>query len=257
MARMSFGNQILVGLAVGVATGLFLGDLAAPLRLLADAFVRLLQMTVLPYVTVSLIVGIGSLDPLAARRLFLRVGALTLLLWGLALVAVFLMPLAFPELESASFFSSTLVEPVPTPDFLALYIPSNPFHSLANSVVPAVVLFSALLGIALMKVEGKEGLVASLLAIERALARATRLVVRLPPIGLFAIAAHTVGTASLDQVARLRVFQISYAAMATLLALWVFPGLIACLTPIPARWGGAAAVSGVASSSSSATTPGR
>ena len=33
---------------------------------MADAFVRLLQMTVLPYVTVSLIAGIGSLDAAGA-----------------------------------------------------------------------------------------------------------------------------------------------------------------------------------------------
>src|SRR5512143_3603463 len=119
MARLTFGNKILVGLALGAATGLFLGERAAPFRLAADGFVRLLQMTVLPYVTVSLIVGIGSLDPSAARRLFLRVGALTLLLWGLALGAVFLMPLAFPSLQTASFFSTTLVEPPPRVDFLA------------------------------------------------------------------------------------------------------------------------------------------
>jgi Na+/H+-dicarboxylate symporter len=82
---MTFGQKILVGLVLGVVTGLFLGELAAPLRLATDGFVRLLQMRVLPYVTVSLIVGIGSLDPAAAKRLFLRVGALTLVLWGLAL----------------------------------------------------------------------------------------------------------------------------------------------------------------------------
>jgi Na+/H+-dicarboxylate symporter/ABC-type amino acid transport substrate-binding protein len=232
---MSFGNKILLGLFLGIATGLFLGDLAAPLQVVASGFVRLLQMTVLPYVTVSLVVGIGSLDPASARRLFLRVGALTLLLWGLALCAVFLMPLAFPSLESAAFFSTTLVETPPPVDFLALYIPSNPFHSLANSVVPAVVLFSALLGIALMGVGGKEGLIASLRALERTLAGANRLVVGLTPIGLFAIAAHTAGTMDLQQVARLRVFQIAYAAMALLLALWVFPGLVGCLTPVPAR----------------------
>jgi Na+/H+-dicarboxylate symporter/ABC-type amino acid transport substrate-binding protein len=235
MARMSFGTKIIVGLVLGIATGLFLGDLAQPLQLVATGFVRLLQMTVLPYVTVSLIVGIGSLDPASARRLFLRVGALTLLLWALALGCVFLMPLAFPTLQSAAFFSTTLVETPPPADFLTLYIPSNPFHSLANGVVPAVVLFSALLGIALIGVPRKEGLIASLQAVERALARANRLVVGLTPIGLFAIAAHTAGTMDLQQAARLRVFQIAYAAMALLLALWVFPGLVACLTPVPAR----------------------
>lgn len=232
---MSFGTKILVGLFVGIVTGLFLGDLAAPLQVVATGFVRLLQMTVLPYVTVSLVVGIGGLDPTSARRLFLRVGALTLLLWGLALCCVFLMPLVFPALQSAAFFSTTLVEtPAPT-DFLTLYIPSNPFHSLANGIVPAVVLFSALLGVALMGVERKEGLIAALVAVEHGLARANRLVVRLTPLGLFAIAAHTAGTMDLEQVARLRVFQVAYAAMAVLLALWVFPGLVACLTPVPAR----------------------
>jgi Na+/H+-dicarboxylate symporter len=235
MATTSFGSRILVGLFLGIATGLFLGELVEPLQVVAIGFVRLLQMTVLPYVTVSLVVGIGGLDPASARRLFLRVGALTLLLWGLALGCVFLMPLVFPALQSAAFFSTTLVETPPPADFLALYIPSNPFHSLANGIVPAVVLFSALLGVALMGVERKEGLIASLVAVERGLARANRLVVRLTPIGLFAIAAHTAGTMDLEQVARLRVFQIAYAAMALLLALWVFPGLVACLTPVPAR----------------------
>ncbi len=235
MRQMSFGNKILVGLALGIAVGLFLGDHAAPLQLAANAYVRLLQMTVLPYVTVSLVVGVGSLEPASARRLFLRVGALTLTLWGLALGAVFLMPLVFPSLESASFFSTTLVETPPPVDFVALYIPSNPFHSLANNIVPAVVLFSGLLGIALMGVPGKEGLIGPLRTVESALARANRLVVHLTPYGLFAIAAHTAGTLDLDQAARLRVFQISYAALALLLSLWVLPGLVGCLTPIPAR----------------------
>jgi ABC-type amino acid transport substrate-binding protein len=34
---------------------------------------------------------------------------------------------------------------------------------------------------------------------------------------------------------RLRVFLIGYAAMSLLLALWILPGLVACVTPIPAR----------------------
>ncbi len=232
---MNATRKILVGLVLGLATGLFLGERAAPFHVLADGFIRLLQMTVLPYVTVSLIASIGSLDPATARRLFLRVGALTLVLWGFALGAVFLMPLAFPALESAAFFTTTMLEERPPVDLLSLYIPANPFHSLANSVVPAVVLFSAVLGIALMGVSGKERLIEWLLVAERALARANRLVVRLTPYGLFAIAAHAAGTLDLAQVARLRVFEIAYAALALLLALWVFPGLVACLTPIPAR----------------------
>ena len=231
----SFTRNILIGLGLGTATGIVLGEQAGIFRLVVEGFIRLLQMTVLPYVTVSLVAGIGSLDAVKARRLFLRVGALSLLLWALALVAVFVMPLAFPEIQSASFFSTTMVENRPPFDFVPLYIPSNPFHSLANNIVPAVVLFSSFLGIALIGIDRKERLIDVLLVLERALARANRLVVRATPIGLFAIAAHTVGTADMEQLGRVKIYLVAYGVMALLLTLWVLPGFVACLTGIPAR----------------------
>ena len=226
-------RNILIGLALGVATGLFLGEKAGGFQIVAEAYLRLLQMTVLPYVMVSLIEGIGSLDGARARRLFVRVGTLSLVLWALALGAVMLMPLAFPEVESASFFSTTLVENRPPLDFVALYIPSNPFHSLANNIVPAVVLFSIFLGVALIGLERKQALLENLLLIERGLKRANQFAVSLTPIGLFAIAAQMVGTVDAAQFDRVRVYLIAYAAMSLLLSLWVLPGLVACLTPIP------------------------
>ena len=228
-------RNILVGLGLGVLVGVFLGEHASLLQFAADAYLRLLQMTVLPYVIVSLLTGIGSLDPTRARDLFVRVGALTLVLWGLALAVVFLMPLTFPAIQNAFFFSTTLVEERAPLDFVALYIPSNPFQSLANNIVPAVVLFSAFLGVALMRIEKKEPLLGSLQVLERMLGQANRFSVRLTPFGLFAIAAVTVGTADTEQMGRLRVFLIGYAAMSLLLALWILPGLVACVTPIPVR----------------------
>jgi Na+/H+-dicarboxylate symporter/ABC-type amino acid transport substrate-binding protein len=228
-------RNILIGLALGVATGLFFGEKAGVLQFVAEGYVRLLQMTVLPYVMVSLIEGIGSLSGAGARRLFVRVGTLSLVLWAIALGAVMLMPLAFPEVESASFFSTTLVENRPPLDFVALYIPSNPFHSLANNIVPAVVLFSIFVGVAFIAIERKERLLENLVLIERGLKRANQFAVALTPIGLFAIAAQMVGTIEAGQFARVRVYLIAYAAMALLLSLWVLPGLVACLTPIPVR----------------------
>ena len=228
-------RNILIGLALGIATGLFLGEKAEVFQFVAEGYLRLLQMTVLPYVMVSLIEGIGSLDGAGARRLFVRVGTLSLVLWALALGAVMLMPLVFPEIESASFFSTTLVEARPPLDFVALYIPSNPFHSLANNIVPAVVLFSVFLGVALIGIERKQGLLENLMLIERGLKRANQFAAGLTPIGLFAIAAHIVGTVDAAQFAQVRVYLISYGVMALLLSLWVLPGLVACLTPIPVR----------------------
>ena len=139
---MSSSYRILIGLAAGIAVGVFLGERASVFGWAADGFVKLLQMTVLPYVTVSIVMSLGSLDYARARTLGLRAGTVLLALWAIALMFTFLIPVAFPEIQTASFFSTTLVERRTSFNFIDLYIPSNPFHSLANSVVPAVVLIS-------------------------------------------------------------------------------------------------------------------
>ena len=232
---MTFSQRILVGLGSGVAVGLFFGDLVAPLKVVADGFVRLLQMTVLPYVTVSIIVSLGSLDFAEARRLGMRAGAVLVGLWGLALGYAFLFPLVFPPSESASFFSNSLLEQPAAFDFVGLYIPSNPFHSLANNIVPAVVLFSVIVGLALIGVERKAVLLDVLGVAGATIARATRFVVRLTPYGIFALAAVAAGTLSLEQLERIQVYLVTYVAIALLVALWVLPGLVAALTTIPYR----------------------
>ena len=146
-------------------------------------------MTVLPYVTVSLITGLGTLGSTRRALLGLRVGAVLVLLWAVALAAVFLFPLMFPPLETASFFSTTLLEEREPFDLVNLYIPSNPFNSLANNVVPAVVLFSVVARHRADQRPGKEALCSTRSASStRPSAKATRFIVSLTPYGMFAIA---------------------------------------------------------------------
>ncbi|HEY6363375.1 MAG TPA: cation:dicarboxylase symporter family transporter [Candidatus Binatia bacterium] len=232
---MSFSTKILVGLVSGILLGLFLGEYAAVLKVAADGFVKLLQMSVLPYVTVSIITSLGALNYDEAKTLGLRAGAVLVGLWCVALVFTFLIPLAFPEIETASFFSTTLLERPPPFNFVDLFIPSNPFHSLSNNIVPAVVLFSVLLGVALIGVARKQMLLDVFTVAKEALSTVTSFIVRLTPYGIFAIAASTAGTLNLEQVGRLQVFLITYMVVALLVALWVLPGLVSALTPFRYR----------------------
>ena len=229
---MSFSRKILVGLLSGLALGLFLGELVAPLKVIADSFVKLLQMTVLPYVTLSIITSLGSLDASEARRLGARVGAVLVGLWLVALLFAALFPLAFPVRESASFFSTTLVEKRAAFNFVDLYIPSNPFHSLANGVVPAVVLFAVVLGVAMIGIERKQVLLDVLAVANTLVSQATRFVVQLTPYGMFAIAATAAGTLNVQQIGNLQVYLLTYVAFALLMSLWVLPGLVSAFTPI-------------------------
>ena len=232
---MSFTNRILVGLGSGILVGLAFGEHAGILRPAADAFVKLLQMTVLPYVTLSIVKSVGSLNPAQARRLGLRAGAVLASLWLVGLGFAFLIPLAFPHIDTAMFFSSSLVERRPAFDFVDLYIPSNPFYSLANNVVPAVVLFSVIMGGALISMERKHVLLDVLQTASDAVARVTHAITRLTPYGLFAIAGAAAGTMNVEQLGRLQIYLVMYVSVGLLVSLWVLPGLIAVLTPIPMR----------------------
>jgi Na+/H+-dicarboxylate symporter/ABC-type amino acid transport substrate-binding protein len=234
-ARRPLTARIAIGLAIGIAVGLFVGDRAAALKVVADAYINLLQMTVLPYVTVSIIGGLGALSAAEARLLGKRVGSLLLLIWAFSLAAVFLFPLMFPNISNASFFSTTLLEEREPFELLSLYIPGNPFSSLANNIVPAVVFFSIVVGMALMAVPGKEGLLDVLKIAAAAISKVTNFVVGLSPYGLGAIGALVAGTLRFEELQRLRVYLLSYAAVSLFLALWVLPGLVAALTRVPYR----------------------
>lgn len=229
--RLSLSASILWGLALGVLCGLFFGEYCAFLQVFGDAFIKLLQMSILPFIIVSLITGIGGLSYGKAKALGIKAGLVLLLLWGIGFAAIFLMAQAFPTVESASFFSTSIIEPKKTIDFLELFIPSNPFRSLANNVIPASVLFSITLGIAFIGMKNKEGLLHDLSLLSKALTRVAHFVVYLTPIGVFAIAASAAGTMSVDEFGRLQVFFITYIVTAVFLAFWVLPMLLLTLTP--------------------------
>lgn len=232
---MSLSKRIFIGLLAGIATGLFFGELTADLKLLGEIFIKLLQMTVLPYIVVSLIAGFGRMSPSQARRLAIRGSVVLVSIWGLALVLIFLAPLAFPSLDTASFFSSQSGPGPAAGNLIELYVPHNIFYSLSNNLVPAVVLFSILLGVALISVEDKSSVLAIFDGLSHALAHINNLVVQLTPLGIFAIAASAAGTMTIDELGRVQVYLVTYISMSMLITFWIFPGLVAAVSGIAYR----------------------
>ena len=229
---MSLSTKVLIGLGLGILSGIFFGEAVAFLKVVGDAFIQLLQMTVLPYVMVSLIVGLGGLSYQEAASLGRKCAVLLLLLWTLGLMMVLVMPLAFPKWETASFFSTSLIEQRPAFNFLGLYIPANPFYSLSNNVVPAVVVFSFALGVALIGLKDKEVLLQSLSSLLQALSRITTFLIdRLAPVGVFAIIASATGTMRFGELERLQVYMVAYMVASLLLTFWILPALVISLTP--------------------------
>ncbi|MEP4484063.1 MAG: cation:dicarboxylase symporter family transporter [Halioglobus sp.] len=232
---MSLSTRIFLGLALGIATGLFFGEMVAGLKVFGDIFVKLLQVTVLPYIIVSLIAGFGRMQLDQAKRLAVRGTAVLLAIWGLALVIIFAGALAFPNLDTASFFGSAVSEAPPQVDLLALYLPSNVFFSLSNNLVPAVVFFSILVGVALISVKDKSGVLVIFDGLTEALSSINTAIVKLTPYGIFAIAASAAGTMTVEELGRVQVYLVTYISIAMLITFWVFPGLVSALSGIPFR----------------------
>ena len=229
--RPSLFSMILAALVAGVGCGLFFGEYLAGLRTVGDIYVGLLQMTVLPYIVFALIASIGRLSLAEGKKLAAIAISVLALLWGIGCATVALMSLSLPFRPSGAFFSTGMLEPQQGVDFLHLFVPSNPFGSLANNAAPAVVVFCLLFGVALGKVDRKDELLQQFDIVVTTLFRVNRFIVTLSPLGIFAITAAAAGTLSLEEFGRLQAYLLTFSLGVLLLTFWVLPMLIAAFTP--------------------------
>ena len=59
---------------LGIAVGIFFGEMVGWVKIVGDIFIKLLQITVIPYISFSLITGLGELNYEVVRRLALKGG---------------------------------------------------------------------------------------------------------------------------------------------------------------------------------------
>ncbi len=233
--KLSLFQQVILSLVLGVFAGIFLGEPAGKLNILGNIYIKLLQMTVIPYILVSLIGGLGRLDMKMARYVGTRGGGLILFLWTLAVLTLLFLPLAYPKWTSASFFSSSLVVEKKGINLLDLYIPANPFYAMANTIVPAIVVFSIFLGVAMITVNNKEGFILSMQNLTDALMKMASWVAKTAPIGIFALSASASGTLHIQELSKLQVYLWVYLAAWLILAFFSLPMLVARATPLTYR----------------------
>ncbi|QDV53663.1 cation:dicarboxylate symporter family transporter [Gimesia fumaroli] len=223
---------ILTSLVLGIVCGLFFGDLCTPLKAVGDIFIGLLQMTVLPYITLSLILNLGRISIKQTRNMAFTVIVLLLILWCIGLFSVALMSLSFPFWQKGAFFSTSIIEGPKTESLYDLFVPANPFFSLANNAVPAVVLFSIGVGIALSSIPRREHLLDPLSVAVSALMRLNRFVVHLSPFGVFAIVAYAVGTLPFEKFGLLQAYLITYSVATIMITVGILPMLLSICTPV-------------------------
>ena len=225
------GNQCLVMLVLGALLGHLAPAVALGLRPLGTLFLQISQVVVMPFLICELIVGFGGLSSGTLRSL-LRNGTLVLLaLWLSAGVLVVVLPPLLPGVQYSSFFHPQVFQESPSIDLLRTFVPDNIFGAMAADNFPAVVLFSAVLGILLQQLDGRDELLRTLELIRRLFSRLNRLTAWIIPYGILALSAMAFAELDLEQFARMQ--GLLLVCLVTLVVLCgVLGGALVALTPL-------------------------
>ncbi|GAB4226893.1 MAG: dicarboxylate/amino acid:cation symporter [Chlamydiales bacterium] len=238
---MKLWVKILIAMALGGATGYYMGPEAAVLRPLGTAFLNLINMIIVLLVLASMTVGVASIhDP---KKLG-RVGSKTLLFYLVTTVISICIGLAF-----ASFFKpgaglnltapislNTIETPSVTETLLSI-IPTNPISSMVSGNVLQVIVFALFLGVSI-SFAGERGrpLLEFLESLADVMYKMTSLIMEFSPIGVYAFMAWVVGSFGIDAITSLFKFLIIYYAACLADTIFVFCGIlwgIARLHPLP------------------------
>ncbi|MDE3274001.1 cation:dicarboxylase symporter family transporter [Pseudoalteromonas sp. G4] len=225
-------NLMLWALIWGVLAGVIFGERLAFLQPVGNGFIKLMQITIFPYIVVSLIVGLGKFEPDQVRSILLKAATVMLSLWGIGLFVIWCFAFTLPKHDAGTFFSTALISAKQEIDFVARYIPSNPFASMAEGNVPALVIFCIALGMALMGNVRKSSLLNILDVVGEGLSVISKKIVKIFPIGIFAITASSAGTMSIDQLSTLQVYLVLVILLGVFLMFVLLPMLVSALTPV-------------------------
>jgi len=207
---MSNATRILVALALGIALGITAATLdpafATRAAAIADPVGALwlngLRMTIVPLVVSLLIVGIAQTaqaaraGAVAGRTLAWIVGLMSMsAIMGAILTPLFLSVVPMPSASAAALRSALATAPAiakvpPFGDFLRAIVPTNPIAAAANDAILPLMIFTGVFAFALTRLpaEPRTTLTALFSAVADAMLIVIDWVLRLAPIGVFALA---------------------------------------------------------------------
>lgn len=221
---------------LGLLFGLLFGDLCEVFAPYAAAYIMLLKVTAVPYLIGAIIHGLGQLN-LSQAKLILKKGILFIFLaWFVNIAMIYATYSIFPKSKTSQ-MTGYIAGNIPTINFAELLIPDNIFYDLTNNIIPAIVIFSIAIGIALMHLKEKQILVQGFQYFVEALTRITGWIARITPLGTFIIIANQAGTIQFSTIKQVSSYLILYILCLTTITFWIFPRITSMLTKIPSyRW---------------------
>lgn len=244
---MKLWQQVLIGLILGVISGIVLGENAAPLKIFGTVFINLIKMVIVPLIFFALLSGITSMN---GEGNFTRVGlkgfgsyvitAVFAVIIGLSAGLIF-KPGEGIDLHAILETSGTASdfvakEPPAAIEFLLGLIPTNPLEAMVKDNFLQIIVFSIFTGITINLVGEKAKPVKEFIYSASQVAfKMIELIVKLAPLGVFGFISWVVGTQGteiLESLAKL----ICVVLIACIFQYFVFGLMIlvfARMSPLP------------------------
>ena len=236
--------QVLAALVLGIVLGVVAPDFAISLKILSDAFLKLISMIVAPIVFCVVVHGIAGAGDLKKVG---RVGVKALLYFEamttVALVVGLILAYVFGPGHGMNIDPSTLdakalstyadnahkLQGAGIGAFLMNVIPTTSFDALSRNDVLQVLFFAVLFGVGLALVGGEKGaLVTSVIdAASTVLFRVMGLIVRVAPLGVLGAVAYTVGKYGVGSLKQLVSLVMLFYVSVGIFVLGVLGGVMA------------------------------
>ena len=198
--------QILIGLVAGLVVGVVFGESATYVSPLGDVFLRLLRMVIVPLVVSSLVVGTTGIGDATKVG---RLGGRAALYYTGTSAASILAGLVAVNLMRPGVGAEVPLQEIPADlaagvgsfgDILMRIIPQNPIAAMVEGDMLGVIFFSLLMGIFTNQLPARQRqtIVRGFSALFDLMMRITDFVLRLAPLGVFALMAKVVGSAGLE-----------------------------------------------------------
>lgn len=236
--------QVLAALILGIILGVAVPDFAIGLKILSDAFLKLISMIVAPIVFCVVVHGIAGAGDLkkvgrvgVKALVYFEVMTTVALVVGLIL-AYILGPGHGMNIDPSTLDAKALntyadnahkLQGAGIGSFLLNVIPTTSFDALSRNDVLQVLFFAVLFGVGLALVGGEKGkLVTSMIdAASTVLFRVMGLIVRVAPLGVLGAVAYTVGKYGVGSLKQLVSLVMLFYVSVGIFVLGVLGGVMA------------------------------
>ncbi|MEK9656941.1 MAG: dicarboxylate/amino acid:cation symporter [bacterium] len=224
-------TQIIISIIMGITVGVLLQEKAIILKPLAEIFIRLLNMIIIPIIFATLIVGITSLGNIKTLG---RLGSKTFIYYIItSLIAVIIgltiINLFNPGKNADLIIDQSIIDTLPNTKMnlttiIEQIIPKNFFKAIVEENMVSIIFFTIFFGMALNYL-GKAGkpILDFVNALNEVILKITEWIMTLAPIGVFALIATLIGEMGLGTLRPLAIYMLSVIVALSIHLLIIIP----------------------------------